>query len=279
MFDLEKEKNEIISNISEKIKELNRQIEEIKDIKIEPVDGTKWKELSKILLYTGKNDKRILLEIAKATFPNGTNWATMWQGIYFEIRNLEFCLKNNKEIKVCPRWYSTEVQGNKKIISKDKGKPTRVHFKTEEKYKLLVKLIESNNYNYYSIGKILRNNDKKPFKRIRYFFLYMFKWRKKLDYYYKKSKEYIEEENKCYKNEVNRYYKRRRNTIKEIRELKEILPQLEQFGEINIHKDSIINFQETINNKPLVEIGKIKEFKNQYNEFINEINDKLGKKI
>lgn len=260
MFNLEKEKNEIISNISEEIKELNLQIESIKDIRIEPVNSTKWKELFEILFYTGENGKRILLEITKATFPNGTNWCMSWlENVCFEIENLKFCINNNGKIKVCLKWYSTETYGDKKIISKDEGKPIKKHDSLEEEYKQLIELIESNNYNFYSVGKTLRDNDKKPFKIIRYFFLYIFKWRKNLDYYCEKSKKYIEKENKHYKNQVKCYYKRRRNTIKQVRKLKEILPQLEQFGEIDIDKDSIINFQETINNKPLVDIGKLGE--------------------
>lgn len=65
---------------------------------------------------------------------------------------------------------------------------------------------------------------------------------------------------------MKHYYKTKRKTFKDVKKFKEILPILEQFGEVDIDKESIFNFKETINNKPLVKIEDIRKLENKLKE-------------
>ena len=85
--------------------------------------------------------------------------------------------------------------------------------------------------------------------------LWIFVDKKNLNLYIKNAKNAIEKYDKQYTESVKKYYKQRRYIIKQVENLKQIIPELKYFGELNIDEKSIFNFKPTINNKPVIKLG------------------------
>lgn len=260
MINIEKEKQQIINRINKEIEINKKRIEFIENLKIEPINAEKFEQIINEIEIL--DNKTILLEILKATFPNSTNWYFTFDAVYFELNNIKFYIYFNSPI------IHTSNILLIKPYSFDK-KPVLGNYR--KKVINLSKLIHSNPKDWYNIQCALKDTDIKPFKKIRYFLDWIFYRKYKISKYLTKIDLFVEKWEENYKSNIKHYYETKRETFKDIKKFKEILPILEQFGDIDIDKEVILNFKEEINGKPFIRMKDIKEFKNQYHEYIKKI--------
>lgn len=270
----ESSKQKILTKITDDLVRLHHKRYTIQNLKLEPITESKWKELCDIKEVF--NNKDILLKFAKVTFPNGTDWKLEWDCIKFKLNNIKISLKMTSDkdtpvINIHEEW----LDNKNRTPKKDKGKPIKINSIDERNIRKFMELINSNKYHtYYSVGRYLYNPNISHIKR---FSFWIFRDKKNLNLYIKNAKKYIEKYDKQYTESVKKYYKQRRYIIKQVENLKQIIPELKYFGELNIDEESIFNFQPTINNKPVIKLGEIKETENKYNEFINKLGGKYGR--
>lgn len=240
MINIEKEKQKILDNINKDIERNKERAKFIEKLQIEPINIEKFNQLinEKEII----NNKTILWEILKVTFPNITNCFIDWDSVYFKLNDIYFSIHFNSSKISVKSEYLREL--------KDKGVPKLDNY--QEKVIDVLQKMKSNPKDWYGIQSVLYDTDTKPLKKVRYFLDWIFYRKYKIPKYIEKLDVIVRKWEEDYKRNIKHYYKTKRKTFKDIRKFKEILPILEQFGEIDIDKESILNFKETINGKPFM---------------------------
>lgn len=252
-YDIAQEKQIALNCINESFEDLKKQKELILNLDIKPITEEEWFEIRQTPIIGSD----LILKIFKATFAEGTDFKYTMNGLKYD--SIDFKMKNI-EIKIPINWNICSIFINNKFYNyEDKGRPVIKESHMEKRLKELIKLIDSGNYNWYDLECIFHPKYKD--KKIRLFIKYLlnFKQTKKIireiDYY----RKLINNIEKANKNSIKRYYKKRRLQNREIRDLKYIISQLQKFSEnigvYGVDVNTIMNTEETINKKPVINLG------------------------
>ncbi|MCC0726740.1 hypothetical protein KGF51_10010 [Clostridioides sp. ZZV14-6045] len=151
------EKKDILKDLRDKAERLNKQIEIIENLKIEPVSEEKWHELCKTL-FRGKN---ISLKIAEATFPHGENFKLELNKILFKMQGFNISLPTSelKGIEIDMEWYKPHQLQNFKPKNRYKG------------MKKYFKLLDEGNSKWYELAECTCTTKFNKAQLFKYWFL------------------------------------------------------------------------------------------------------------
>lgn len=246
-MDINEEKQKLINNINKDISKFQRQIDIINNLEIKPVDIDEWNKLCRTPLKYSP----LIIEVAKATFPQGKNFKRI------DINNYLAFEMNGVKIKLPFLDYKEIIIDifDKRYFDGDKGCPIRNESNFEKELKKFLELVKSNKYNWHEIAELLVGG--KYHSEISLFIWWILRGKRKLPYYIEQSQKWVDKWDRQYKKEVKHYYKMRRMYNKEIKAMKEILPKLKKFcPNLNIDEEKILNLEETINKKKVVKLGE-----------------------
>lgn len=212
---LYKEKNSIVSDLNEEKRRIDEQIRLIENLTIESVNEDSWHKLCETKLRYSD----CIIEIAKATFPEGKNFIkSNLNEITFEMNgfNIHLPMSSVKGIIVDMKWYKPYLLND--------FKPTN-RYGNMRKY---FELIEENESNWYELAKCrctAKLNKKQLFK---WWFLKA-KWHKVDETVWKK--KFLEEDK--YNEEAYLKHKEKQESLKQkIKEFHKTVDVLKKWGEV-----------------------------------------------
>lgn len=219
-MDISQNKQKVIDEIEEKICELKHQKKLIENLDIEPITITEWMELCKTPLRY--ND--ILLELAKATFPNGYDFKRTPNHVCFKIKDIEIRVPtySSSTINIDMSWYS-----NKDIVFQKLNISMR--YSHMRKY---FELLDSGNYTWYDLAKC--RCEIAPYRYSKFkLFIWWFTKGRKLEVnreYWEKIFELEDEKNELALKTIEEYNNIVKKKLENLHE--EVIPTLSSFSQV-----------------------------------------------
>ncbi|EGT3944000.1 TPA: hypothetical protein KOR49_002413 [Clostridioides difficile] len=216
-YNICEEKKFILKDLIGKVEILNKQIEMIENLKIEPVTEENWHELCKTL-FRGKN---ISLKIAEATFPHGENFKLDLNKISFEMQGFNIYVPTSelKGIEIGMSWY-------KQYLLQD--------FKPKNRYKRMrkyFKLLDEGNSKWYELAESTCPTKLNKAQLLKYWFL-KGKWHKNDRNLWE---EKFKLEDKQNNDEYLKYKKNQEDLKEKIKKFYEVVDILKEWSEVKGH--------------------------------------------
>lgn len=188
-------KTEILKKMNKELDNLKEKINLIENLEIAPVDEETW---HKICLTPARYDADFLLEIAKATFPDGENFTKYSNEVIFTLNGFKVkvptCAYNGVEIDLS--WFKPDY----------KKEPTE--YRRFDKMRRYFELLDSGNYTWYELASCRYTLHPSQYTKTRLFIWWFTKgkWHKvdraKWEERFKIEDEQIEENRKNHQDKV-----------------------------------------------------------------------------